>query len=287
MTPLLNTLLELGHSTSQNLEFAYGTKGGIAFGEETITETNLLEFRRRHPQNIHVHSFTKAKESSETGADWEWHIIGRANTLKMRVQAKRVDKNGKIKRLNQSGKKHASYLQIDLLISDALNHGLLPIYCFYSSEIHRKIWTRNKATSQSIPFESGCLLADAAIVKTVSPSKLNDIEKNCVPWHFLCAQKKFSVSKRPYNLRYLEPKQIERYLEEIEEVESSEAFNKFFPTIDHLNSAEDIADKSRGIHATGLSPLFSIGSEDSYRERKISKLVQIDVRSAEARFGLK
>lgn len=129
MISLLQTLLELGHSTSQNLDFAHSPGVNVSYGEETITETNLLEIRRRHPQRVTLLTFSKTQESKNTGADWEWHIIGRFYTLKMRVQAKRIYSAGGIGNLKQMGKA-ALKPQIDLLIDDAKVNGLFPAYCF-------------------------------------------------------------------------------------------------------------------------------------------------------------
>lgn len=83
---LLKSLLELAHATSQNLGFAHQVGVHVSYGEETITETNLLELCRRHPSIIHLRTFSKKKESLN-GADWEWHIIGRTRKLKMRVRS--------------------------------------------------------------------------------------------------------------------------------------------------------------------------------------------------------
>ena len=43
------TFLELGDATSRNLEFSHADNVWVNYGEETITETNLLEIARRHP----------------------------------------------------------------------------------------------------------------------------------------------------------------------------------------------------------------------------------------------
>ena len=45
---MVTTFLELGDATSRNLEFSHRPKVYVSYGEETITETNLLEIRRRH-----------------------------------------------------------------------------------------------------------------------------------------------------------------------------------------------------------------------------------------------
>ena len=68
----------------------------MSYGEETITEYNLLEIVRRNPRNVYLKTFTKHAEA-KNGADWEWHIIGRKLTLKMRVQAKRVRQDNSLR----------------------------------------------------------------------------------------------------------------------------------------------------------------------------------------------
>ena len=65
---IVTTFLELGDATSQNLDFSYGED--LSYGEETITEYNLLEIRRRHRDRVHLETFSKAKEA-KSGADWE------------------------------------------------------------------------------------------------------------------------------------------------------------------------------------------------------------------------
>ncbi len=46
------TLLQLGDSTSRNLEFSHRRDVWVSYGEETITESNRLEIRRRHPELV-------------------------------------------------------------------------------------------------------------------------------------------------------------------------------------------------------------------------------------------
>ena len=45
----------------------------------------------RHPEPVRVRTFPKLKEA-KSGADEEWHTIGRRRTVKMRVQAKRLQR---------------------------------------------------------------------------------------------------------------------------------------------------------------------------------------------------
>ena len=135
------TLLQLGDSTSRNLEFSHRRDVWVSYGEETITESNLLEIRRRHPELVRIRTFTKRKEA-KTGADWEWHIVGRRRTVKMRVQAKRLQCDDVLKvkhKVKSSGRQQRS-----LLIVGARAARMKPVYCIYSTEQQRTIWTQPK-----------------------------------------------------------------------------------------------------------------------------------------------
>lgn len=280
MISLLHTLLELGHSTSKNLEFAHSPDVKISYGEETITETNLLEIRRRHSDRVALQTFSKSQESKSTGADWEWHIIGRVYTLKMRVQAKRIHSAGGIGNLKQMGKE-AAKPQIDLLIDDAKANGLFPVYCFYCTEPQRSHWVKGSVEADTEAFESGCLIADAETVSRKAPKKLNEIESDTVPWHFLCTRRKFSTRLSPYSLRFHENLPVERYIEEfLEEVVPSNggrASDIGLPTIFELNKESSELDERKGIfrtHELVGDPII----RDDFERRGITKLLKIDMR---------
>lgn len=203
---LLNSLLELAHATSQNLDFAHQKGVNVSYGEETITETNLLELRRRHPGVITLRTFGK-KAESKNGADWEWHIIGRARRFGMRVQAKRLQQNNVLK--IPHAVKSSKAEQIDLLIADAKANGLMPVYCFYASEKQRTKWKASAGSVATSPFEFGCLLASAHRVRRKMPKSLGDIESDCVPWHYLVNQRRFQqirdagMLRTPSSVSYL------------------------------------------------------------------------------------
>ncbi len=76
---LMHTFLDLGDATSRNLGFSHRSDVWVSYGEETITETNLPEIRRRHPHHVRVRTFPKQVEA-RNGADWEWHIVGLRRT---------------------------------------------------------------------------------------------------------------------------------------------------------------------------------------------------------------
>lgn len=282
---LLNTLLELGHATSQNLEFAHRPGVFVSYGEETITETNLLELRRRHPSIIHLETFTKKKEAA-LGADWEWHIIGRRRTLRMRVQAKRLQKDNKLKiphKIASSGKQ-----QIDLLIADAKKQRILPVYCLYSSELQRSHWTASASTAGGVPFEAGCLLASAHKVKSIMPTSLSAIEKYSIPWHYLVDQRRFE------KLGLLgimdEDGSAIQFLSAALEVPMVEASGgksgtvDTFPTIDELNRDNDPSRNYEGVVETSEERFRP--SRHAFLERGIARLIEIDVREVPLRAPL-
>lgn len=181
---LLPSLLELGDAVSHNLEFAYRDDTRISYGEETITESNLLALQRRHPERVRIQTFSKAKEV-ENGSDWEWMIIGDVLTYRARIQAKRIDKNGHLKGLHRQAKT-AALSQMDALIQGAAAENIRALYCFYCTDKHRSVWK-----SPTDQFQPGCLVADAAVIKNLSPQKFSDVEAVSVPWHFLFSQDRF------------------------------------------------------------------------------------------------
>ena len=172
---LILTFLELGDATSHNLEFAHLPSVFVSYGEETITESNLLEIRRRHPQQVRVRTFSRQGEAN-VGADWEWHIIGRRYTLSMRVQAKRVQRDGTLKIRYKS--------QRDRLLDQAAADNMMPVYCIYCTERQRSIWKQSGSIGDCDEYRTGCLLVDANDVP-VTTKDLPEIEAKCVPWHYI------------------------------------------------------------------------------------------------------
>ena len=191
---LAATFLELGDSTSRNLQFSHRVDVSVSYGEETITEMNLLEIRRRHPERVFIHTFPKADEA-KTGADWEWHIIGRKRTAKMRVQAKRLQCNDVLRvkhKVASSGEQ-----QRKLLIDRAQADNMKPIYCIYCTEQQRRIWKELAAPRGYRSFHTGCLLADAGDVP-LTTRKLCEIEDKCIPWHYLVERCGFVQKRREF-----------------------------------------------------------------------------------------
>lgn len=195
MYSLLPSLLELGDAVSHNLEFAYREDTRISFGEETITELNLLTLQQRHPGRVRIETFSKPKEV-KNGSDWEWMIIGDYWTYRARIQAKRIDRKGALKGLFRKSKT-ATQTQIDALISGAAAEKIRALYCFYCTDAHRKVW---KAPYDQ--YQTGCLIADAKRVKKLSDHKFTDVEPISVPWHFLFCEDRFlKIDQQTYFTR--------------------------------------------------------------------------------------
>ena len=174
-TSLLSTMKHLGDATSRNLEFSYRPDVPVSYGEETITESNLLELRRRHADIVHLRTFTKHQES-KVGGDWEWYIVGRKRTLRMRVQAKRVTCRDALRIRHAVGT--SGRQQRELLIESAQADRMRPMYCIYCTNSQRRLWRQMGGA------QSGCLFADARKVPLRTRS-LNSIDWACWPWHYL------------------------------------------------------------------------------------------------------
>ena len=290
---LVHTFLELGDATSRNLAFSHCTKGRLSYGEETITETNLLEIRRRQPNYIHLEAFTKHKES-QNGADWEWHIIGSKRTLKMRVQAKRVQRDGVLKVAHQVGSSKKQ--QRKLLLDEARKNRMKPVYCAYCTNCQREKWKNTGLGKGFSSFHYGCLLAKAQDVKQET-RRLADIEKKCIPWHFLFLPKNFwslnvwwQGHAWPSEWSLHRWQMIERTYEFDGTADLSDAARGKWPTIDDLNRDTDRKFDKTGVHKTCDDDLARVTSDEAYRtrmrkadeeafrERGVSLIMIVDVR---------
>ncbi len=287
MFDITTTFLELGDFTSHNLELSQSDDVCVSYGEETITELNLLEIARRHPDLVRIRTYSKRKEGTN-GADWEWHIIGRERKYKMRVQAKRIQSNDVLKikhEVKSSGKQ-----QRDLLINEAIRDNMKPVYCIYSKEDQRKTWKEFRSSSGYGSFQAGCLLADAKDVP-LDATRLEQIENKCIPWHFLfhrnlVYKKVDQYVKRSTGepVRFVQHKQIHfptvassDIASEHPELSDISDWNP--PTIRDLNN-----NTVRDFDRTGVEETSNHNSEfkrfdDGYfMEKRIFRIVVIDVR---------
>jgi hypothetical protein len=101
-----------------------------AVKEESLTDWLLFEISSNTPR-IRYAAFSRHTEARETGADWEWWILFRELSVRLRVQAKKLFKAD-----NYAGIAHTNRhgLQIDLLLAAADRVNALPFYAFYSGD---------------------------------------------------------------------------------------------------------------------------------------------------------
>jgi hypothetical protein len=162
---------------------------GLAFSEETITETILLDLATRHPAKVKIKAFTKTEEGVN-GSDWEWWIGQAGSWFGMRVQAKKIKLPAEtFAPLQRYGVKKGSTVgQIDKLLSQAKNDGLNSAYCFYF--VSKKwptlrAWPVYNFIGGGPISPQGCFVADATAVKAVGKDTLAALAPISVPWHLL------------------------------------------------------------------------------------------------------
>ena len=288
---ILFTFLELADATSLNLEFSHLDGVHISYGEETITESNLLAIRRRHQNLVRVHTFTRRKEA-QVGADWEWHLVGQKYTLSMRVQAKRVQSDGKLKIKHKI--RSTGLFQYDQLMSAARANNMMPIYCIYCTAPQRSKWKHQHYSGNCREYQTGCLLAAADHVPNATV-RLDQIESMSIPWHYLffradvarCRFEHISIDREDILLYG-----IHRFRHDLASIgddrDDQGAWNH--PTIDDLNGVVGRDFDRLGVHATdeldhellspdgenedrGYGPLY-----ERIRERGVQRVLVIDVR---------
>jgi hypothetical protein len=170
-------------------DIADADDAGLAFSEETITETILLELHRDHRERIRVKAFSKAEEK-RNGSDWEWWIGRPGRWLGMRVQAKRISlPEEAFNRLQTYGAtKRGGTRQIDALIAAAAHDRLNAVYCFY---VHSRKWPTMRAwpvynALGGGPISpQGCFVAEAGAVRSTKANALSKVAPVCLPWHLL------------------------------------------------------------------------------------------------------
>jgi hypothetical protein len=108
---------------------------GLTFGEESVTDTILMDLAETFPGSLTILPFSKHEEGKR-GADWAWLFrdASGAHNLPMLVQAKALDlvefEYPEIKR--HIGKITPPMRQIDRLIETAQAWGWPAIYAFYN-----------------------------------------------------------------------------------------------------------------------------------------------------------
>lgn len=160
----------------------------MPFGEESVTETVLLDLKLNYPGKIWIVPFNK-REEGRNGADWEWCFASEdeRSFLPMLVQAKVLDDNensyNHISRtIGNSGVK-----QIDRLLETSRKRRVPATYAFYNhlsdeSRLPRPCGSLIHSDSQSEPW--GISIADAESILNILPDQTFDrISKMSKPLH--------------------------------------------------------------------------------------------------------
>jgi len=184
-----------------------GDRRGLRLREDTISEVNLLELDRRHPQ-LNVHRFNQNVEKS-VGADWEWFIGAGNHWLCLRIQAKRMD-GDEYRQLQHPGDVGDNY-QYDTLLRVAQGgaslpgHGkvTVPIFAYYVFFNGWSAWPTGVPwhgcpNGAQLPHCShagveslGCAAMPAAVVKAIHAGrgaagrKVAQFLPYSIPWSWL------------------------------------------------------------------------------------------------------
>lgn len=155
--------------------------------EETFTDTNILDLKDRHPNEIYCQTFTK-REEGINGADWEWWFTDatKSRFLGLRIQAK-------VLHLKTNTFPHLHYCngktyQIARFKRACAKDGLVPLYCFYIH--HPELLKLQHCSSFTlIPEFYGCAIAPLAHIEALkNKGETNDLEsvaRGIWPWHCL------------------------------------------------------------------------------------------------------
>jgi len=116
--------------TDINLSSRYGT----LYGEETITDSILLDLAKQNYLNIRIVQTPKHLEAIQ-GTDWEWYVGSyKYGWIRYAIQAKKLSlKSASYDSLNHKvGKLQSDDYQINLLRTFADSNGAVPLYNFYN-----------------------------------------------------------------------------------------------------------------------------------------------------------
>lgn len=119
----------LARQTWKNYEEGSGV--GLAPGEESTTDSVLLDLWRVSGGILHVNKFTRHQER-RNGADWEWWVGSATDGwLRLRVQAKRIYEQH-YQRLDHRDKETGVYQYETLIQGCAQDSYSYPVHVFYN-----------------------------------------------------------------------------------------------------------------------------------------------------------
>ena len=189
-TPTLRqSFRDLARWTSGKIQSS--SKHRLAFNEETITESLLLNLAERHrSKNFKIRSWSKGDEGygtkktggKPTGADWDFYFADTTGAgVTLRVQAKRQYRSGRYEGLDGTGQQ----------IKDLVNNcgTALPIYVFYNDTARNwpfQAWHCDPISNPRFRGLSawGCSFAPASSIPAKNKPKPIEIV-GMQPWHCL------------------------------------------------------------------------------------------------------
>jgi len=187
-----NILEKLASLTWHRIDLA--KKYNIQFGEETITNLNLLDIYIYKCSEIYTIQTQKIEES-KIGTDWEWWI-GNNNkgVFRYAIQAKKIDQKHCYKLSYKI--KNSGNLQIDLLEQYARANNAKPLYCLYNYLENLVVNNYWHCCQNQDEEQLGCTITPSQSVRHIlnNPSQTQnfyDIHsiKETLPWRcLLCNQ---------------------------------------------------------------------------------------------------
>ncbi len=129
LMPIQKTICEQLNESSEYIKQWLVSQPSVK--EESLTDWLLYHVSLNVPSVLY-HAFTRHEEARKTGADWEWWLLFKEQSMRLRVQAKKVLPTGD----NYPGLAHTNRygLQIDMLRADAKKANALAIYALYYSQ---------------------------------------------------------------------------------------------------------------------------------------------------------
>ncbi|WP_280504968.1 DUF6615 family protein [Nocardia farcinica] len=119
----------LARQTWKNYEL--GSEVGLVPGEESTTDSVLLDLWRVSSDILHVNKFTRHQEQ-RNGADWEWWVGSDTDGwLRLRIQAKRIYEQN-YERLDHRDKKTRVFQYDTLIQGCAQDSYTYPVHVFYN-----------------------------------------------------------------------------------------------------------------------------------------------------------
>lgn len=160
----------------------------LNYGEETITDQNLLDIARAGLPGLITTATVKAEEAIK-GCDWEWWLrLPAADWVRLSIQAKKLNFAKQAYRLRTP--LHNGRRQLQILGDHAQAVGSVPLYCFYNS-LPPGTATPWRCILPYDPMQFGCSLVPLRVVRrahTAGRSKTFEAlhrYPHSIPWRCL------------------------------------------------------------------------------------------------------